>query len=121
MIDAYVDGRPISRSSSSLTSEAWCSGPAGLVAWPSTVISSAVSASPSATCGRRRSRSSSSAFGSSAPSTYAFMKPWKVIVLPDALNSASRPSAARPPIFTVTEFPVASFIWEATVRFQMSS
>lgn len=62
------------------------------MAWPSTVISSADSGSPSPTCGRRRSRSSSSAFGSSAPSTYALRKPWKVIVLPDALNSASRPS-----------------------------
>ena len=43
------------------------------------------------------------------------------MVLPDALNSASRPSAAVPPIFTVTELPAASFIWEATVRFQISS
>jgi hypothetical protein len=44
-----------------------------------------------------------------------------VIVLPDALNSTSRPSAAAPPILTVTELPVASFIWDATVRFQISS
>jgi hypothetical protein len=44
-----------------------------------------------------------------------------VIVLPDALNSASRPSEAVPAIFTVTELPTASFIWEATVRFQISS
>ncbi len=49
------------------------------------------------------------------------MKPWKVIVLPEAVNSASRPSEARPPIFTVTLLPTASFIWEATVRFQISS
>lgn len=49
------------------------------------------------------------------------MKPWKVIVLPDAVNSASRPSLARPAIFTVTELPTASFIWDATVRFQISS
>jgi len=48
-------------------------------------------------------------------------KPWKVIVLPEALNSTSRPSAAVPPIFTVTLLPVASFICEATVRFQISS
>lgn len=92
-----------------------------LVAWPSTDMSSADSGSPSATCGSRRSRSSSSAFGSSAPSTYAFMKPWKVMVLPEAENSAFRPSLERPPILTVTLLPTASFIWDATVRFQISS
>ncbi len=43
------------------------------------------------------------------------------MVLPEALNSTSRPSEAAPPIFTVTLLPVASFIWEATVRFQISS
>ncbi len=44
-----------------------------------------------------------------------------MIVLPEAVNSASRPSAAVPPIRTVTLLPIASFIWEATVRFQISS
>ncbi len=43
------------------------------------------------------------------------------MTLPVALNSASRPSADRPPTFTVTDCPTASFIWEATVRFQISS
>jgi DNA topoisomerase-1 len=39
----------------------------------------------------------------------------------EALNSVSRPSLETPPILTVTLLPVASFIWDATVRFQMSS
>ncbi len=43
------------------------------------------------------------------------------MTLPVALNSASRPSADRPPTFTVTDWPTASFICEATVRFQISS
>ena len=54
-------------------------------------------------------------------STYALRKPWKVMVRPLALNTASRPSAAVPPMRIVTELPVASFICEATVRFQISS
>lgn len=43
------------------------------------------------------------------------------MILPEAENSTSRPSVARPPTFTVTDWPTASFIWEATVRIQISS
>src|SRR5262249_61450757 len=43
------------------------------------------------------------------------------MILPEAENSASRPSAERPLTLTVTDWPTASFIWEATVRIQISS
>jgi hypothetical protein len=59
--------------------------------------------------------------GSSEPSTYAFKKPWKVITRPDAEKTTSSPVLAPPPRRTVTERPSASFIWEATVRIQISS
>ncbi len=121
MIVAYVEGRPISRSSSSLISEASVYRAGALVECPSASISLAASASPSATAGSRRSRSSSSASGSSEPSTYAFRKPWKEMIFPEAVNSTVRPSDASPPTRTVTELPVASFICEATVRIQISS
>ena len=39
----------------------------------------------------------------------------------DAEKTTSRPSDAAPPIRTVTDWPTASFIWEATVRIQISS
>ena len=45
-----------------------------------------------------------------------------MIVLPDALNSASRPSRrAAADLDGDRLLPTASFIWEATVRFQISS
>ena len=69
MIDAYVDGRPISRSSSSLTSDASVYRAGGRVACSAASSRSAASGSFSASGGSRRSRSSRSAFGSSAPST----------------------------------------------------
>ena len=40
---------------------------------------------------------------------------------PDAANTTSRPSEASPPMRTDTDWPVASFICEATVRCQTSS
>ena len=40
---------------------------------------------------------------------------------PDAANSVSRPSAAVAPMRTDTDWPRASTIWEATVRFQINS
>src|SRR5215510_1585508 len=43
------------------------------------------------------------------------------MILPDAANSASSPADERPLTRTETDSPVASFIWEATVRFQISS
>ena len=43
------------------------------------------------------------------------------MILPDAPNSASSPAVERPLTRTETDSPVASFIWEATVRFQISS
>lgn len=43
------------------------------------------------------------------------------MILPEAENSTSRRSAEVPPTLTVTDWPVASFIWEATVRIQISS
>ncbi len=44
-----------------------------------------------------------------------------MIVRPDALNSTSSPADDLPPTFTVTDSPTASFIWEETVRCQISS
>ena len=41
--------------------------------------------------------------------------------MPEAANSASSPADERPLTRTETDSPVASFIWEATVRFQISS
>ncbi len=43
------------------------------------------------------------------------------MILPEAENSASRPSDERPATLTVTDWPTASFICEATVRIQISS
>ena len=43
------------------------------------------------------------------------------MTVPEAENSASRPSAARAPSRTVAVVPRASAICEATVRFQISS
>ena len=45
------------------------------------------------------------------------------MILPEAPNSARpRPGGGeRPATRTETDSPVASFIWEATVRFQISS
>ncbi len=43
------------------------------------------------------------------------------MILPDAANSASSLADEVPVIRTLTDSPVASFIWEATVRFQISS
>ena len=46
MIEAYVDGRPISRSSSSLISVASVNLAGGLVSWPAALTDAAVSVSP---------------------------------------------------------------------------
>ncbi len=43
------------------------------------------------------------------------------MIFPDAPNSASSPAEVRPDTRTDTDSPVASFIWDATVRFQTSS
>ncbi len=43
------------------------------------------------------------------------------MILPEAENSTSRRSEEVPPTLTVTDWPTASFIWEATVRIQISS
>ena len=43
------------------------------------------------------------------------------MTLPVALNSTVSPALEVPSIRTVTDSPTAFFIWEATVRFQMSS
>ena len=43
------------------------------------------------------------------------------MILPDAPNSASSPAEERPAILTETDSPIASFICDATVRFQTSS
>ena len=43
------------------------------------------------------------------------------MTLPLAENSASRPGPVRPTRRTWALVPVASDIWEATVRFQMRS
>ena len=43
------------------------------------------------------------------------------MILPVAVNSASSPSEDIPVTRTLTDSPVASFICEATVRFQISS
>jgi hypothetical protein len=44
-----------------------------------------------------------------------------VIVRPVALNSTASPALDVPPTFTLTDSPTASFIWDATVRCQISS
>ena len=49
------------------------------------------------------------------------MKPRKVMTVPDAANTASRPSVLVAPSRTDAVDPRASAICEATVRFQMSS
>ena len=43
------------------------------------------------------------------------------MTVPEAENSASRPSVATAPRRMVAVEPLASPIWEATVRFQISS
>jgi hypothetical protein len=43
------------------------------------------------------------------------------MTVPDAENSASRPAEDVAPSRTVAVDPLASAIWEATVRFQISS
>ncbi len=43
------------------------------------------------------------------------------MILPEAPNSARSPADDRPATFTDTDSPVASFICEATVRFQIRS
>jgi hypothetical protein len=47
--------------------------------------------------------------------------PWNVITRPLAENSQASPVAAVAEIRTDTDLPSASFIWEATVRIQISS
>ncbi len=44
-----------------------------------------------------------------------------MITRPEAEKTTSSPVAAAPPIRTDTDWPTASFIWEATVRIQISS
>ncbi len=65
--------------------------------------------------------SSAAARSSSRPSSYAARKPRKVMTVPEAESSTSRPSASVAPSRTVAVEPVASAICEATVRFQISS
>ena len=43
------------------------------------------------------------------------------MVRPEALNSTRSPELDVPSTLTVTDSPTASFIWEATVRCQISS
>ena len=93
MIAAYVDGRPIPRSSSALTSVASVNRAGGLVACPSASSERACSSCPTCSAGRRRS--SSSSLGSSLPSSYALRKPGNVITVPEAANSASVPVRGR--------------------------
>ena len=67
---------------------------------------------------------SSSAEPSSVDSTYAFMKPAKVTVEPvDTKPQGGWPLSAvgRASICTVTRCSLASAIWEAMVRIQISS
>src|SRR5680860_580992 len=49
------------------------------------------------------------------------MKPWNVMIVPDAENSTAWWLALVAPMRTVEVVPVASAIWEATVRFQIIS
>jgi hypothetical protein len=118
-IEAYVEGRPMPSSSSFLTRLASVYRGGGDVSWPFATGSDGVSAWPSASCGRRSSSLSASR-SSSRPSSYAARKPRTVMTVPLAENCASRPPAASPTT-TVAVEPVASTIWEATVRRQMRS
>ena len=114
-----MDGRPISRSSSSRTRVASVYRAGGLVLCPSAVTSTGDSVSPLSTSGS--GRSSESVSPSSTLSTYAFKKPWKVITLPVAVNSPASPLLAVASTRIVTLRPSASRIWDATVRIQISS
>ena len=67
MIAAYVDGRPMPRSSSALTRLASVKREGGDVEWPSGSSAVAVSASPAASAGRTFSSASSET--SSRPSS----------------------------------------------------
>ncbi len=55
------------------------------------------------------------------PSTYARRKPGKVITRPLVANSASSPLVDTAPSRTVTLWPTASAICDATVRIHTSS
>ncbi len=124
MVAAYVDGRPIPLSSNAFTKVASVKRGGGLVSWPSAPTDRVSTGSPAASCGSRRSSSrasSAAARSSSRPSSYAARKPRKVMTVPDADSSTSRPSSSVAASRTVAVEPEASAICEATVRFQISS
>ncbi len=95
----------------------------GLVACGSAEMLTSVTCSPCARAGRRTSffLPDSAEADSSSPSSYAARKPGKVTTVPLALNSALRPSLASAMSLIVVVAIFASAIWEATVRFQISS
>ncbi len=128
MVAAYVDGRPIPRSSRAFTSDASVKRGGGDVRCPSAVRSEADRGSPSFMAGRRASPFDSSAVDESVsyretsrPSSYAARNPRNVMTVPDAENRTSVPSDAVAPRRTDAVCPRASAICEATVRFQISS
>ena len=82
--------------------------------------SAAATASPTRQAGSTVSWSSSSATGSSLPSTYARRNPAKSIVFPVAVKMAVSPAASAENS-TVVFRTRASVIWDAIVRFQISS
>ncbi len=120
-IEAYVDGRPMPRSSSALTSDGSVYRAGGCVVCPFGSSSTASTRWPWTSRGSRRSASSASPASSSTASTYARRKPGKLIVLPDAPNSATSPDPAVPDSRSDTVWPRASAICEAMVRRQISS
>ena len=113
MIDAYVDGRPMPRSSSSRMSEACVKRGGGCVK-----CCVADSASSAIFCPAERSGSvaaASSSSGASLPSSYTRRKPWKRSTWPVARK---RPPAAS--MSTEVWSYTAGDIWLARKRFQIS-
>ena len=124
IVEAYVEGRPIPRSSRAFTRLASVNRGGGLVSWPATSRSRTSSRSPTVIAGSRRSASRSASEdtrSSSRPSSYAARNPRNVMTVPLAENSATRASDAVAASRTDAVEPRASAIWLATVRFQISS
>ena len=122
IVGSYVDGRPMPRSSSALIKLASVYRGGGVVSWPSACSSRASNGSPAAIGGK--------------PALLVVRA--RAVVVPALLvggqeaaegddragrGELERPGRRRrwPPSRTVAVEPRASAIWEATVRFQMSS
>ena len=121
MMLANVEGRPIPFSSRALTRLASVKRGFGDVACPLPSTSLRRRTSPTASAGSDWSSAlSASPRFSSWLYSYASRNPRKVYTVPDAVNSAFRPSAVTSSVTVVVSY-LASDIWLAMVRFQMRS